>query len=64
MLASKVAHLASFGLRVLSLACRKLPPGEIPSFESMTREEADENHVFLGLAGVSRIPRDPNHDVL
>lgn len=51
---AKAEELASQGLRVIGLAQRFIDPSSV---EGITREEAEREFIFLGLAGIFDPPR-------
>jgi len=50
----KAEELASQGLRVIGLASRSVSTSEI---ENISREDAEKNFIFRGLAGIFDPPR-------
>jgi len=51
---AKADELASQGLRVIGLASRTIP---VKATEGITREDAEKDFTFLGLAGIYDPPR-------
>jgi Na+-exporting ATPase len=54
----QVENLAKDGLRVLSLAAKRIPSKEVTNPSTLTREEVECEMVFLGLVGVYDPPRE------
>ncbi|CAO3590612.1 unnamed protein product [Absidia cylindrospora] len=60
----QVDELASGGLRVLSLAMRKVKADGSVSSDTFTREDIEQEMIFLGLVGIYDPPREESKDAV